>query len=259
MAGVVALILLTISASPSLAAYGDPPASGTNSAVNFEARARAAYEHARNRHEADTNNAVAIDFARTCFDLADLVKTDRERAEIATEGIEACESVLARDPQSAPAHYYLAMDYGQLARTETLGALKLVKEMEQEYKAVVELDENYDYAGADRGLGLLYRDAPTWGSIGSRSKARQHLERAVELAPDYPENRLNLAETYLKWADRESARQQLDALDKTWAAARAKFTGDAWVLSWQDWNTRLAEARRRLQKLSQPPHSGHSL
>lgn len=251
----MALLSLVISTCPCTA--GDAPEGGTNAAVNFEARARAAYEHARNRYQADTNNAVAIDFARTCFDLADLVKTDHERAEIANEGITACDTVLARDPKSAPAHYYLAMDYGQLARTETLGALKLVREMEVEYKAVVDLDENYDYAGADRGLGLLYRDAPSWGSIGSRTKARQHLERAVELVPDYPENRLNLAETYLKWADSEAARQELDALDKIWTAARAKFTGDAWALSWEDWNSRLAEAKHRLQKLSQPPRNGH--
>lgn len=237
-------------------------AADTNSPahIDFAARARDAYERARHQYDANpTNAAAAIDFARTCFDWADLVKTDRERAAIAKEGIAACEDALKRDARSAPAHYYLAMDYGQLARTETLGALKLVREMETEYKAVVDLDEDYDYAGADRGLGLLYRDAPSWGSIGSRSKARLHLQRAVDLAPDYPENLLNLAETYLKWADREAARNELDALDKIWSAARAKFTGDAWALSWQDWEARLAEARQRLGKLSRPPRSGHPL
>ena len=65
--------------------------------------------------------------------------------------------------------------------------------MEADFTRARELDERYDWAGPDRNLGLLYRDAPAIGSVGSRSKARRHLKRAVELAPQYPENRLNLA------------------------------------------------------------------
>ena len=65
------------------------------------------------------------------------------------------------------------MNLGQLARTELLGALKLVKEMEREFKTAADLDKQFDYAGPERCLGLLYRDAPGWpASIGSRRKAR---------------------------------------------------------------------------------------
>ncbi len=78
------------------------------------------------------------------------------------------------NPNSAPAHYYLAMNLGQLARTEFLGALKLVREMEREFKTAAELDAQFDFAGPERSLGLLYRDAPGWPvSIGSKRKARE--------------------------------------------------------------------------------------
>src|SRR5260370_16378550 len=50
--------------------------------------------------------------------------------------------------------------------------------------------------------------APSWISIGSKSKARKHLIHAVELAPNYPENRLNLAEGYVKWSDRVGVRRE---------------------------------------------------
>ena len=90
------------------------------------------------------------------------------------------------------------MNLGQLARTKGLGALKLVNQMEHEFTRARDLDEQLDWAGPDRNLGLLYRDAPAIGSIGSRTKAREHLKRAVELAPQYPENRLNLIEAYLQ-------------------------------------------------------------
>src|SRR5204863_9133981 len=99
-------------------------------------------------------------------------------------------------------HYYLGMNLAQLAQTKMLGALKIVTQMEREFSIVRDLDEEFDQAGADRNLGLLYRDAPAIGSIGSRGKARQHLEHAVKLAPPSPENRLNLIETYLKWGER---------------------------------------------------------
>ncbi len=78
----------------------------------------------------------------------------------------------------------------------------MVREMEREFKTADDLDEHFDYAGPERCLGLLYRDAPGWPiSIGSRHKAREWLEQAVKLAPDYPENQLNLVESYWQWTD----------------------------------------------------------
>jgi tetratricopeptide (TPR) repeat protein len=119
--------------------------------------------------------------------------------------------------------------------------------MEREFSVVVDLDERFDYAGADRNLGLLYRDAPSIGSIGNRAKAKQHMTKAVELAPDYPENRLNLTETYLKWGQRDTARQELEKLQASRSDARAKFSGPEWASSWADWDHRLEEAKRRLK------------
>ena len=139
------------------------------------------------------------------------------------------------------------MNLAQLAQTKSLGALKLVGQMEREFTLAGKLDKQFDFAGADRNLGLLYRDAPAIGSIGSRSKARQHLERAVELAPKYPENRLNLAEAYLKWGDRDGARSQLKAVEELWPGARTNLVGAAWASSWADWQARLDKLKGKLQ------------
>ena len=76
-------------------------------------------------------------------------------------------------------------------------------------------------------LGLLYRDAPVIGSVGSRTRAREHLRRAVEMAPQYPENRLNLIEAYMKWGERTGAYRELQTLEATWPAARTNFVGEA--------------------------------
>src|SRR5262249_5801184 len=141
---------------------------------------------------------------------------------------------------SAPAHYYLGMNIGELADTKrNLSALKMTKEMEREFLAAHAIDENFDYAGADRNLGLLYMEAPVLFSVGDRSKGRQHLQTAMRLAPDFPENRLNLIEAYLKLDAIPEARRQLEELEKFWPTAQKQFTGDEWALSWADWNKRL--------------------
>jgi hypothetical protein len=201
---------------------------------------------------APTNAEAAWQFGRACFDWAEFATNNTQRAEIAEQGIAACRRLIAREPQSAPAHYYLAMNLGQLARTKNLGALKIVDEMEREFKTARNMDERFDYAGPDRNLGLLYFEAPVIASIGSRSKARQHLQRAVEVAPEYPENRLNLIEACLKWSDRNGARRELKALEALWPAARANLVGEAWAMSWVDWEARLKKARRKTEEVVRP-------
>ncbi|HWI57139.1 MAG TPA: hypothetical protein VNZ22_07925 [Bacillota bacterium] len=196
------------------------------------------------------NLETAWQFGRACFDLAEFATNSTERAELAEQGIAACKEAVARASKSAPAHYYLAMNQGQLARTRSLGALKLVDEMEREFSKAGELDAHFDYAGPDRNLGYLYRDAPSFGSIGSRSKARQHFERAVALAPEYPENHLALLEAFMKWGDRNGAVRTLKDLEGVWPAARQQFSGPAWAASWADWEARLDKEKQKLEARS---------
>ena len=142
----------------------------------FTARATVEFQRVQDRFQSDASNPTnAWQFARAAFDLAEFATTDPERAGLADQGITASRQLIARDPKSAAAHYYLAMNLGQLARTKFLGALKLVKEMEREFKAAGELDARFDYAGPERNLGLLYRDAPGWpASIGNKRTARYY-------------------------------------------------------------------------------------
>jgi hypothetical protein len=142
------------------------------------------------------------------------------------------------------------MNLGQLARTEFVGALKIVREMEREFKTALTWDEQFDYGGPARNLGLLYRDAPEWPSIGSKRKARDNLERAARTAPAYPENILNLVESYLKWDEIKSAGQELEILDALWPPAEKEFTGQRWEQSWADWSQRRTAARKKLNEIS---------
>jgi len=244
---VVCLGLVMLVVAPDCpAAPGEASRPQTNAAGAAIRWQDAAFETARQTWlAAPTNFIAAWQFGRACFDRADLATNNAERAAVAELGIAACRDALAFDTNSAPVHYYLGMNLGQLAQTRALGALKLVREMEAEFKAARLLDERFDFAGPDRNLGLLYLQAPGWPtSLGSRAKARHHLRRAVDLSPEYPENPLNWLEACLRWKDWQEAARALARLESVWPEARTKFTGAQWAAAWADWEARRARASK---------------
>lgn len=222
----------------------------TVSPAQLRAHAQAVLVQAGKLSEADpTNNVAAWQWARAAFARGEFSTNDTERAALAMQGIAACRQVIQRAPDCAPAHYYLGLNLGQLARTKLLGALPLVSEMESSFQKARALDEDFDYAGPDRFVGQLYLQAPGWpASVGSQRKARKHLERAAALAPDYPENRLNLAEAALKWHDAKLAQREFAALEQLWPAAHTNFAGADWAAFWADWQPRYERLRTKLAR-----------
>ncbi len=206
------------------------------------------YDAARRRYEANTNDdQAACQLGRACFDRAEFPRDNAERASLANEGLAACRKVVAHQPNLAAGHYYLGLNLAQLARTKSLGALPLVSQMESEWQMSIVLDEKIDYAGPDRYLGQLYREAPGWPiSLGDAGKARKLLLRAVKLSPNIPENHLNLIESYLAWNEKSAAARAAEKLRQRWPAARQEFAGEYWEDSWKDWNQRLDKIQARL-------------
>lgn len=216
------------------------------------ARVEAVFLAARTALAAAPGSATnAVSLGRAAFVWADCATNDHQRAVIAEEAIQACRAAGVREPKYAAVPYYLAQNLGQLARTKSLGALKLVREMEKLWLRAQALDERLDFAGPDRSLGLVYLEAPGWPtSIGNHAKSRTHLERAVRLAPDYPDNRLALAEAQLRWHKREELAGQLAALAELWPRAQARLSGPEWEASWSEWESRLAALKNSLKKRS---------
>jgi len=195
---------------------------------------------------ATTPDDTAWQLGAACFKRAEFAKDNPERAALAQEGIDACRKLVTANPNNFGGHYYLGMNVGQMARVKRFSALGLVKDMERAFTAVSDLNATFSHAGADRNLGLLYFKAPSIISVGDKSKARLHLERAVELAPDYPANRLNLLEACIKWKDTAGVAEQRAALWELLPKASEKFSGDEWGSDWLEWNKRWEE----LQDLS---------
>lgn len=224
-------------------------AESLNQAV-FARRTEIAWQQAQAQYLAATNGSPAAwVFARACYNLADFATNDDNRADLANQGIDACRKLLLKQPKSGAAYYYLGMNQGQLARTKLLGALKLVREMEREFKTAWSLDKEVDHGGPARSLGLLYRDAPGWSvSIGSKRKAHEWLERAALFDPVFPENLMVLCESYLKWDEVSAADEKLKKLDALWPQAQTNFTGVIWEHDWADWSARRDAIRAKIKE-----------
>jgi hypothetical protein len=218
----------------------------------FAARAEQAFVHAQKEfaaHPDVATNAWALGYVS--FEWSEFATNEQQRADVVQVGIDACRKMLVHDPNSAPAHYYLGMNYGGLAEAEapSLAAYKLIRDIEWEFRFAANLDEKLDYAGPVRCLGLLYRDAPSWPiSIGSKHKAREYLEHAAALAPDYPDNQMNLVESYIRWRQQAEAEAAWKKLALIWPAARTNLSSQAWEPYWDDWITRKAAAKADFQK-----------
>ena len=197
---------------------------------------------------AQTNSVVNLwRLGRAAYDHAETLTREKAKAQVAETGIAACRKAIRENPARAEAHYYLALCLGELAQTKMLGALRLVREIAEEFERVRVLDETFDFAGADRGLGLLYLEAPGWPtSIGDRKKARSHLERAVALSPKYPENRLALLDLQIRTKDSRGAAVELATLNSLWAEMRQTLGGDAWTTAWPDWERQKQELTAKL-------------
>jgi tetratricopeptide (TPR) repeat protein len=226
------LLLFVLLLAPLAACAEDGPP--LQFAPRFEAAHTAAVERARRQ----TNDATtAWELGRASFDLAEFATNNAQRAPLAEQGIAACRRAIALESNSAPAHYYLALNYGQLARVKLFSALGLLDQMESAFLRSITIDPHFDYAGAHRALGLLYRDAPGWPtSLGSRKKARVQLEKAVELHPEYPGNRLNHLDSLLQWGEKKTVQSHIPATDQMLKTARTKFSGEGWAFDWHDWD-----------------------
>lgn len=219
-------------------------------------RSRELYNEARRILDEKPNDVKAAwTVGRTAYDLADLIEDPSEHKQVAEVGIAACRRGISVESPSAQAHYYLALNLGQLAREKKIGALKLLKEMERELSKTLELEPTLDYAGPDRSLGMLYLEAPPWpASVGSKKKARSHLEAAVELSPQYPENHLCLAEAFAKWSDSKNLEHEIKVLGQLLPQSKSHFPTEVWEANWKDWETRFTKLQKSQTQIAAQPH-----
>jgi hypothetical protein len=156
--------------------------------------------------------------ARASFWIADAAQGDNaRRAWFARRGAKYAARAIALDGKRVEGHYYRGLDLGYLARTMTLGAVELVKEIHREAQAAVAADERFDHAGPRRLLGGVLINAPGWpASVGDPDEGAEQLAKAVELAPDYPLNHLYFGEALIKTDKPAEAEKEILEAERLW-------------------------------------------
>ena len=130
--------------------------------------------------------------ARACAWLTEEFGDKQRRASFAQKGVDYSRRAVEIDPKRVEAYYYLGINLGQSATTKTVGAYSMVPKVVKAGEAAMKLDERFDHAGPARLIGTVYAKAPPWpASIGDIDEGIKYLARAVELAPDYPQNHLH--------------------------------------------------------------------
>lgn len=121
--------------------------------------------------------------------------------------------VLEMDPNRAEAHYWYGLALLKKAQEKGgIGAYFLAKEGIKELETVRRTRPDYDHAGAARVLGLLYCLAPGWTPFGNLDKSIAMGQEATRLAPNFPLNRLYLANAYKKRGDKDAAIKEYQKL-----------------------------------------------
>jgi tetratricopeptide (TPR) repeat protein len=127
----------------------------------------------------------------------------------AARGIQLARRALTESPYLAEAHYYLAVNLGLFS--ELRRAMNHLPEMAEAAEQAAELDPQIDHAGPYRLLGSLYGFAPEPPiSLGDAEKGLDYLRKAVQTAPDNPENHFRLAELLAAMGQKADAKHHLE-------------------------------------------------
>jgi tetratricopeptide (TPR) repeat protein len=99
---------------------------------------------------------------------------------------DTADQLVAQHPQQAEPLIWSAIILATRAGEDGgMGALSLVKRARKQLLAAVDIDETALDGSAHVTLGSLYYQVPRWPiGFGSNKKARQHLERALQINPD---------------------------------------------------------------------------
>jgi tetratricopeptide (TPR) repeat protein len=133
---------------------------------------------------------------------------ERDRFEIAVQAVD-----------DVAALSWVGNNWGRLIEfdqfRDPIGTLQAAAKIKQMYERTLQLDEKYFFGQPRRAYGALLANLPSILG-GDLHKAKEHLERAIQIAPDFLETRVVYAREYA-----------LRARDKKLAERELKFVLDA--------------------------------
>lgn len=148
--------------------------------------------------------------------------SEEEQKEVYEEGRSLGEKMMDEFPDSAPIKFWYGANIGRWAKVH--GFLKaatsgVAKKLRQVCKDIIELDADYQGGGGYRILAQVHYHAPNIPILmgwPSDEKALELIEKAMEIAPEHPTNRMLYAEILLEFDRNKEAKKHLQhVLDMT--------------------------------------------
>jgi len=175
-------------------------------------------------------------------------KSRSKKKELALAGVDAAERCLMTAPENPGCYYWRAANTGLYHSVHIIGYQKGIKRMISDCEKVNSLDADYEHAGAYRMLGQIFTQLPQTAGrpdsvVRDLDRAEGYLRKAVQFAPDYPENHLALAEAL---AAQGKGREALEAL------AQADEMAPRWKkdASYDQWRGDSLALRHKIDKRS---------
>jgi tetratricopeptide (TPR) repeat protein len=136
----------------------------------------------------------------------------REREDLFEKGVSYGKEALALNPRAVYGNYWYGANLGMLGMCKgVMASLRSIDPMHKAMTVVLEENERFYFGGPHRSLGRLYHQAPGWPiSIGKKGKAMTHLERAVQIGPNFFHNRVLFAELLIDVGKKKQAGEHLD-------------------------------------------------
>lgn len=127
-------------------------------------------------------------------------------------GIETGQRAVAREPNAAEGHFWLAVSYGGYSEQKgVFKALLTVKKIRSEMEIVLKLNDSYQDGGAYLALGEMDRQLPRIIG-GSVTRSISRLETGIKVAPHNLEIKYSLAQAYQEAGRKEDARREYQGI-----------------------------------------------
>ena len=171
----------------------------------------------------------------------------KERKRWAESGIAYAERCIEVAPNTPDCYYWRAINTGLYHSVKVVGYQRGIKQMISDCNAVIAMGrESYDHAGPWRIQGQIFTKLPETGGrpdslTRDLDKALTYLRRAVELAPDYPENHIALAEALYKEGEPDAALVELEIAKQK----APQWSGDA---GYPEWKKTIAKLTKKINR-----------
>lgn len=175
-----------------------------------------------------SGSALAREAAGMCLDAVK-APGEAERLAMLERGLATAERAVAADPKDAKAHFAVFCNLGRKLESEgaSLAGVANVERLSDEIDRALELEPAFVDALAAKGTFLIELPALLGGDD---AEGLRLIRRAVELAPEYPPARLQLAKALVEQGEREAAlaeaRNVLAAADGATAREASRLTAE---------------------------------